>query len=141
MEPIRAPLRDLANGRCLYCEHAVDSRFQIDHFIPWVRYANNGIENLVVAHSGCNGSKSDYLAASEHVEKWIARATEGASDLLSVATAARWENHPDRSLGVARSIYLRLPDDLRLWQGKGEFVLPDRVRLVGAFDTSWGVAT
>jgi len=125
----------LAKNRCFYCGGAVDARFQIDHFIPWVRYANNGIENLVVAYSGCNGSKSDHLAASDHAENWVARVTDAESDLASIAAAANWEAHAGRSMGVARSIYLRLPEDLRLWKKPGEFVLPERVRLVEAFES------
>jgi hypothetical protein len=34
---------------------------------------------------------------------------------------------------VARSIYLRLPADARLWRLRHEFVAPDRRRLVEAF--------
>jgi 5-methylcytosine-specific restriction endonuclease McrA len=44
-------------------------RPHVDHFIPWSRYPNDAIENLVVAHERCNGRKSDFLAASDHVAR------------------------------------------------------------------------
>ena len=46
---------------------------EIDHFVPWARYPDNGIDNLVVAHRRCNHDKRDFLAAFGHVEKWVAR--------------------------------------------------------------------
>lgn len=131
--PLRDPLRELAEGRCFYCGDRLRSDFHLDHFIPWSRYSNNGIENLVVADRRCNGDKRDHLAASDHVERWIARATASASDLVAIADHVPWDHHPDRSIGVARSIYLRLPEDARLWKRGRDFVLADRGRLVSAF--------
>jgi hypothetical protein len=34
-----------------------------------------------------------------------------------------WESHPDRTLAVARSIYLRLPEGAKLWERGKEFVM------------------
>jgi HNH endonuclease len=42
----------------------------VDHFLPWARYPENGIENLVVTDPRCNNDKRDFLAAAEHVERW-----------------------------------------------------------------------
>ena len=30
----------------------------VDHFMPWVRYPNNAVENLVLAHNHCNRSRN-----------------------------------------------------------------------------------
>jgi hypothetical protein len=67
------------------------------------------LDNLVVAHGPCNREKRDHLAAAEQVERWAERMERQAAELGAVATATRWRREPERTLGVARSIYLRLP--------------------------------
>ena len=44
-----------------------------------------------------------------------------ASTLDDIAGRARWQRTPERTLGVARAIYLRLPADSRLWLHAQEF--------------------
>jgi hypothetical protein len=74
LEPVRPGLQDLQQDRCFYCDGALmrsaGLRPHVDHFIPWSRYPNDAIENLVVAHERCNGRKSDFLVASGHVARW-----------------------------------------------------------------------
>ncbi|MBU6162458.1 MAG: HNH endonuclease, partial [Myxococcales bacterium] len=70
----RAPLRELQQRVCFYCgELLVNEAGHVDHFVPWSRHPNNAIENLVVAHASCNISKSNYLAAPEHLQRWKER--------------------------------------------------------------------
>jgi len=133
LEPIRRDLREIQCGRCFYCDGAIDGRSEVDHFIPWARYPDNGIENLVLAHSGCNNAKRDHLAAADHVARWGERAESDRSDLAAIAEHHAWERHPDRTLSVARSIYLRLPEDALLWRVSKEFVPVDRSLLLEAF--------
>lgn len=83
----------------------------MDHFVPWARYPNNGIENLVLAQKPRNNVKRDHLAAAEHVDNWVRRSLLARHDLASIAQSRSWESHASRSLSVGRSIYLRLPDD------------------------------
>jgi len=45
----------------------------IDDFIPWSRYPLDLGHNFVLAHSTCNRSKRDFLAARCHLEKWQKR--------------------------------------------------------------------
>lgn len=127
--PVRDPLRQLHDNRCFYCGRPIRGAAQVDHFIPWARYPNNGIENLVITDERCNGAKSDHLAAPDHVDAWTAGLATRADQLAEIATAALWDRHPERSLGVARAIYLRLPGDAMLWQATRQFVRPDRARL------------
>ena len=131
--PVCNELRELQNGRCFYCEDELRSTCEVDHFVPWSRYANNGIENLVLAHTKCNNAKRDHLAAAEHVEKWTKRIQRGAVQLSTIAQRKSWESHPERSFSVAKSIYFRLPDDARLWREARDFVSVDRTALIGAF--------
>lgn len=54
-------------------ERDIKSRADVDHFIPWRLYALDLGHNFVLAHRGCNSSKSDLLAAEEHLERWTLR--------------------------------------------------------------------
>ena len=36
----------LQGGRCFYCEDALRGPTDVDHFIPWARYPDNGLDNL-----------------------------------------------------------------------------------------------
>src|SRR5690242_7243346 len=48
---VRAGLWEIQGKWCFYCgKQVLDSRNgHVDHFIPWARYPDNGIENLVLA--------------------------------------------------------------------------------------------
>ena len=69
----RPLLREVQQGRCFYCERNIKSRADVDHFIPWRLYSLDLGHNFVLAHQGCNSSKSDLLAAEEHLERWTER--------------------------------------------------------------------
>jgi ATP adenylyltransferase len=125
LDPVRGDLRELQNNRCFYCERAIAGAAEVDHFIPWARHPDNGIENLVVADPTCNNSKRDFLAAGDHVQHWAARFAPGAAvatPLAAIAARAGWDHHPQRTFNAARTIYLRLPEDVRLWVGRRDFV-------------------
>jgi 5-methylcytosine-specific restriction endonuclease McrA len=137
LEPVRGGLQEIQRGRCFYCDDALGrgeaTRPQVDHFIPWSRYPNDAVENLVVAHERCNARKRDFLAASDHVSRWRSRLAGGeAAELLQLAELAGWETGAERSLAVARGIYFRLPGDMPLWLRGLEFAADDvgRVREV-----------
>jgi hypothetical protein len=101
-----------------------------------VRHPDNGIENLVVADERCNGDKSDFIPSTEHLLKWKQeRFDPGSSqaELGRVARDAAWEQHPELTLNVARSIYLRLPSGAKLWRLRKEFVDLDSSALEEAF--------
>src|SRR3972149_8419095 len=129
-EAVRAGLQEIQRNRCFYCESGLanspPTRPVVDHFIPWSRYPDNGIENLVIAHERCNSFKRDFLAGHEHVIRWAASMRNNSDGLERLAEREKWERHPDRTLSVARAIYLRLPDDASLWGQGREFVTIDR---------------
>ena len=60
-------------SRCFYCESDIKSGGTVDHFIPWRRYSLDLGHNFVLVHRACNSSKSDLLAAEEHLERWTER--------------------------------------------------------------------
>lgn len=132
LEPVRMGLREMQDDRCFYCGEKFKSAVEVDHFIPWSRYPDNGIENLVAAHRGCNGAKRDFLASAAHVHRWMSRNAPGstsAGDLQEIARKKHWERHPDQTAGVARAIYLRLPPEAKLWHAGDLFVPADTDQL------------
>jgi len=121
---LRADLVDLQERRCFYCNGRMSQRAEIDHFIPWSRYPDNGLDNLVAAHPRCNREKRDFLAAAGHVETWLERFASGSvysASLGSLADGHRWERHTQLTLGVARGLYLRLQPGTMLWLGGANF--------------------
>ena len=94
----------------------------VDHFLPWARSPDNGIDNLVAADQRCNKLKCDFLASAPHVEKWCGRLAERTTELIEIARLASWDRHPDRTVGVARALYLRLPHDVKLWESGTRFM-------------------
>jgi hypothetical protein len=125
-------LRELQDDRCFYCASSLAGGVEVDHFLPWSRFADDGIENLVAAHRSCNNSKRDFLAAEEHVAVWVSRFREGdpmGRGLAEVAERTSWQRSPGRTLSVARAIYLNLPPGTRLWSGIDVFAHADHSRL------------
>lgn len=137
-DPVRNALREMQDNRCFYCHHRLCGAAQVDHFIPWARYPDNGIENLVVADERCNNSKRDFLAAGEHVARWRERFSDAgtpiSAQLADIAHRTSWDRHPGRTVRVARTIYFRLPDDVQLWLRRAQFTAAgnDRARLLRA---------
>jgi hypothetical protein len=132
LAPARTVLRELQRDRCFYCGRRLGGTADVDHFVPWARWPDNGLENLVAAHQGCNNSKRDFLAATQHIEAWLPRFREGESDARALGEAAidlGWDSHPERTLSVARAIYLRLPEATRLWVARDAFEAADPGRL------------
>lgn len=132
LRPVCPPLLELQGGRCFYCAGRIQAKPQVDHFLPWARCPDDGLANLVVAHDACNRQKSDFLADAGHVASWVERAVHHAQGLGEVAANACWPHDPQRTSSVVRSIYRRLPDDMRLWHLEQRFVPIDRARLTAA---------
>lgn len=128
--PVRSPLSaigraliDLQKGECFYCRGRLSDAVDIDHFLPWSRYPEDGLANLVAAHSRCNHAKRDFLAATPHVVSWAERLDR--PELIEIELSVKWEARVEDVRGVARGIYLRLPEDAILWLAGREFETPD----------------
>jgi 5-methylcytosine-specific restriction endonuclease McrA len=137
---VRAGLWDVQKCRCFYCDGrlADPANGQVDHFVPWSRYPDDSLDNLVVADVGCNAFKGNSLAAADHVARWGRRLVPGSSEygqLDALARKTAWERRPERSASVARGIYFRLPANARLWLRRKEFVAPDVAALAAALVT------
>lgn len=126
------PLRDLQHGDCFYCRESMGREAHVDHFIPWSRYANDGLHNLVLAHPTCNTNKRAFLPATEHVENWATRTADHQSELEEISVALGRPANLASTVGVVRGTYLNLPTDVKLWLSGTEFVSGESDRLHGA---------
>jgi hypothetical protein len=135
---LRQGLLSLQGESCFYCREKFESRPglqpEVDHFIPWARYPDNAIENLVVAHQHCNNDKRDFLAALPHVTHWLGRFGDTRGhELAALSQQERWASRPHEIRGVATAIYLRLPAEMELWAGRKRFEPFDRAAARLAF--------
>ena len=128
-------LLELQRGSCFYCGKRILGKRQVDHFVPWSRHPDDGLDNLVVTDASCNGAKRDHLAAAGHVERWAERIRERREDLVDIANDQKWSHEPSRTLGIARSIYLRLPPSALLWRIEDRFVPADQTKLRSVLGT------
>jgi 5-methylcytosine-specific restriction endonuclease McrA len=101
---IRQILVPFQEGRCFYCDgKLIGEKADVDHFIPWMRYASDLGHNFVVAHSSCNNNKRELLAGIPHLKRWVQRNSERGealensfhehdvlNDLSVSAQIARW---------------------------------------------------
>ena len=84
LDQYRAVLRDHQDGRCFYCGRHVPPRKEaLDHFIPWSRYPVDLGHNFVFADAVCNKQKRDYLAHTDHLEKWSEQNVGHADELAN----------------------------------------------------------
>ncbi len=134
LAPVRGPLRDIQHGRCFYCQRALGEPGEVDHFVPWARYADNGLDNLVVAHQRCNNLKRDFLAAADHVEHLVARNASAGEQLDEIARTEAWTRDRARTRAVGRALYSRLPDAARVWLRGQELVPVERDRVLKALE-------
>ena len=79
-------LRKLTN-RCHYCGQTVREA-DVDHFIPHSLYPRDLAHNFVLAHPACNRSKSDTLAAKQHLLNWLDFVQVNADDLSQIGQEA-----------------------------------------------------
>lgn len=124
---IRLPLLQLQEGNCFYCQSRMHGPTHVDHFIPWSRYPEDGLANLVLAHDRCNKAKRDFLPATRHVVRWAVRLHSEA--LTALQHELQWDAAFDDMRGVARGTYLRLPAEAILWVSGGDFETPQVAEL------------
>lgn len=130
LAPVRDGLLDVQHGACFYCGSPLRrGDTEVDHFVPWSRVPNDGLENLVLADRRCNNSKRDHYAEVSLLERWAGRP---AAVLAQVADGASWPLRRTESRRVARGLYARLPEGTHLWEQPGVFSVLDRSRLTAA---------
>lgn len=116
-------LSEIQFHNCFYCDKPFGrnqkKRPEVDHFIPWSRYPNDGLANLVVAHSACNLNKSDRIADLQHYMHWKERNSDPKmlGTIEDMATQFQWELRLVESLNIANSLYNRMDGGAELWVG------------------------
>jgi 5-methylcytosine-specific restriction endonuclease McrA len=138
LQRVRNPLLTVQAGRCFYCG-GERGPWEVDHFLPWARWPDDRLDNLVVAHARCNNDKRAALAALDHVERWWPRLLPGDPldrQLEELAATLEWPRRPDRTAGGARGLYLHQPQGTMLWAGQGQVEPLDAERLRGLLQPS-----
>jgi hypothetical protein len=126
----RAGLADLQESACFYCGERIGARAgQVDHVVPWSRWPNDAVENLVLADA-CNTHKRDHLPGLAHIDRWVRRLVTHGDDLVALADAVRWESDRERSVALARTAYAHLPVGTPLWAGRDDFREDDPALIV-----------
>ena len=114
-----AGLGEIQVGKCFYCPTSISKEPEVDHFVPWSKFPNDAIENLVLACKKCNGKKSDHLCVPQFAERWLDRPSE---ELTRIASSLNWESSAGKSRAIAANIYGSLVPGSVLWVGGEDFV-------------------
>ena len=122
-----AGLSEIQAGKCFYCSSSIANGAQVDHFIPWSKFPNDSIDNLVIACRKCNGKKSDHLCIPQFAGRWLDRPGE---DLSRIATGSKWESAPDKTRAIAANLYGSLVAGSVVWAGGDDFFELDKEHLV-----------
>jgi hypothetical protein len=107
LDAYRPILFDVQKGVCLYCQKPLLRQTQIDHFIPWSRYPADLGHNFVLAHRQCNGDKSDFVAAEQHLAAWARRNADSRDELNERLIEASLPCDLSATVQIARWIYLQ----------------------------------
>ena len=111
-------LVELQSNNCFYCQKPMKNDVEVDHFIPFARYANDLGHNFVAAHRTCNNNKRDFLAAQQHRERWQKQNLVVNSQIISNELSAYFHCDADKSLAVSNWAYqVAQANNAKLWLG------------------------
>lgn len=119
----RPILVELQKNRCFYCNKTLDKQAEVDHFIPFAKYAFDLGHNFVLADRVCNNSKRDFLAGYEHKHKWEDQNMVTYVDDLTAALSSYVECTPEKSRSITDWAYtIAQNSNASLWEKKRVFV-------------------
>ncbi|TGE84740.1 endonuclease [Pseudoalteromonas sp. KS88] len=122
LSKVKPVLIELQHGNCFYCQKPLNSTTDVDHFIPFSRYANDLGHNFVAAHSECNKSKSNFLAAQLHRERWQNQNLVVNSQIISNELSAYFQCDTEQSRSVSDWAYqVAEANSAKLWLAKDSF--------------------
>jgi len=124
LEAVRTPLIELQEGACFYCDRALGSAVDVDHFVPWSRYPVDLGHNFVAAHDHCNRAKADHLSAEEHLARWAERHHERGYDLDQAFADAGIPHDRQISLRITQWAYAQVEERQGLVWVKGRTLEP-----------------
>jgi len=118
-------LNEIQEGTCFYCSGPLkEQAAHVDHFIPWSRYPVDLGHNFVLAHGGCNGKKSDRLAYSGHLDRWVERTERHAVELTNRFEGSGIVYDLRSSLRIANWAYTQTFDCQGLTWLRGDELVP-----------------
>lgn len=111
-------LVELQSNSCFYCQKPMKNDIEVDHFIPFSRYANDLGHNFVAAHRTCNNNKRDFLAAQQHRERWQNQNLVVNNQIINNELSAYFHCDADKSLAVSNWAYqVAQANNAKLWLG------------------------
>lgn len=115
-------LVELQFNRCFYCQKPMKGDVEVDHFIPFARYSHDLGHNFVAAHSTCNNSKRDFLAAPLHRERWQEHNLVIHERSLAEALTPYFYCDAEQSHAVSDWAYqIACVNGAKLWRSKDRF--------------------
>jgi hypothetical protein len=111
---VREPFKEAFGPHCFYCGTHLPVNNPVDHVLPWSLVGIDGLANLVLACTRCNGDKGGALPAVSIVD----RVLERDRDILEqIASQIQWPTQRDRVVAAARGIYRGQPAGVPTWSG------------------------
>jgi hypothetical protein len=98
-------LKTIQQGNCFYCNKPLSTQSEVDHFIPFARYAHDLGHNFVLAHKGCNNAKRDLLAAPVFKDKWIDQNLVINEHIITSELSPYFYCNPAKSLSITEWAY------------------------------------
>ena len=111
---VRQPFKEAFGPHCFYCGTHLPADNPIDHVLPWSLVGIDGLSNLVLACTRCNGDKSGAVPAVRIVDRVLRRERDV---LEEIAAALQWPTQHERVVAAARGIYRGQPAGVPTWSG------------------------
>ena len=119
-------LRRMDGAKCFYCPQTL-TEANVDHFVPFSQYPRDLAHNFVLAHPLCNRSKSNTLAASPQLERWLERIDRRAEDIAEIAIAAGMLTDAQVSQKIAAWGYMTaILRGANAWHAPGRYEVIDQ---------------
>lgn len=123
-------LIELQVNHCFYCRKPMKNDVEVDHFIPFARYANDLGHNFVVAHRACNNNKRDFLAAPLHRIHWQEQNLMSHQQTITRELGDYFHCDADTSFAVSNWAYqVAESSNAKLWLGINRFEKVDAASL------------
>jgi hypothetical protein len=110
---VRGPFKDAFGPDCFYCGTHLPPNNPIDHVLPWSLVGIDGLANLVLACTRCNGDKGGALPSVPVVDRVLD--DERVDILEAIASALQWPTQRERVVAAARGIYRGQPPGMPTW--------------------------
>lgn len=111
---VREPFMQAFGPHCFYCGTHLAPGNPIDHVLPWSLVGIDGLANLVLACSRCNGDKGGALPAVTIVDRVLDR---DPKILEEIASEIHWPTQRGRVMAAAQGIYRGQPPGIPTWSG------------------------